>query len=68
LTGLPVGDDMDGRAIEVIIAPDWLAGHPLRSIATHETPGWRTGAKSYRYSDEEVRERVEELRSIGYID
>jgi arylsulfatase A-like enzyme len=36
LFGLPVGEDMDGAAIEDAMTPDFLRRHPVRSIPTYE--------------------------------
>lgn len=68
LAGLPVGEDMDGRVPQGLLDPVFLESHPLGTIATHDTPGWRERDAGYRFSEEEVQERLEELRSIGYLE
>ena len=67
LKGLPVGKDMDGKVLGAILVPSFLTAHPVATVATHDTGGWPAGRAEYHLSDEQVKERIEELRSIGYI-
>lgn len=64
--GLPVGEDMDGRALERAFEPAWRERFPLRSVATHEraTAPAKAGPRD-RQLDEKV---LEDLRTLGYID
>ncbi len=64
--GLPVGEDMDGRALERAFEPAWRERFPLSRVATHET-GSRPTPTGPR--DRELDEKVlEDLRTLGYID
>ncbi|MBM3307500.1 MAG: alkaline phosphatase family protein [Candidatus Eisenbacteria bacterium] len=36
LSGLPIGRDMDGAAIEEAMTPEFLRRHPVRFVPTHE--------------------------------
>lgn len=66
LLGLAVGEDMEGRVLEEAIDPEFLAAHPRRSVATHETgrPETRPDAAVPTDADERIKER---LRSLGYL-
>lgn len=63
LLGLPVPEDMDGRVLTEIIAPDHLATHPV-------TYGSATAASVSEegYSSEEVESVREQLRALGYLE
>ncbi len=64
--GLPVGEDMDGKAILDIFDPDFTTSHRLTTIPSYDQPKQReTTAKPI--SSEVDEQLKEELRSIGYI-
>jgi hypothetical protein len=67
ITQVPVGDDLPGVVLESLLSPDWLREHPLRSVDSHETADWRLrlGASTEPIAEQE---RLEQLRSLGYID
>lgn len=63
LMGIPVGRDMDGRALVEALDSKVLAARPPASVASHET-GQRSGHSRPSPVDEEI---FEELRSLGYV-
>jgi len=68
LLGLPVGRDMDGKVLEDVIEPSFLTEHPVSWVEAHTPPDWhesRSAEPKERLSEEE---RLEQLRSLGYIE
>lgn len=68
MLGLAVGDDMDGRPITEVIQPAWLAENPVRSIPSWDTGDWATAREALRVQQPGDEERLEQLRSLGYIE
>jgi len=68
LSGLPGGEDMDGEILRGVLDPAFLADNPPTFVASHDSPGWRDHLATFQPSEEEERDRVEELRSLGYIE
>ena len=68
LLGLPVGADMAGRARTEWICPQWLERHPVRFVATHDTPQWQEQRARLRAQSSDLEERLDQLRGLGYVD
>ncbi|HXC49321.1 MAG TPA: alkaline phosphatase family protein [Candidatus Limnocylindrales bacterium] len=67
LLGIEVASDMKGRALTSLITAEFLARHPIRTVPTHTPKGW---AKTRNLPETETPgedERLEQLRSLGYI-
>ena len=64
LLGMPVADDMKGRVLKEILEPDFLARHPVRTIASYEE---HLKHEPISTAGDEDPERLEMLRSLGYI-
>ena len=66
LLGLPVARDMDGRVLEEILDPAFLAEHPIRWVESYEElierPPLPEGEEGLDGSPAEY------LRSLGYIE
>ncbi len=65
LLGLPVAEDMPGRALEELVEPDFWVEHPIRRIDSYER-------LIPRASRRELAERADpyleaQLRSLGYV-
>ena len=66
LMGQPVPNDMDGRVLERIFHPDFLASHP---VAIHDVAPRRPEDVDRRtYSDGEEQDVLERLQGLGYLD
>jgi len=68
LAGLPVGEDMDGSVMEDLLAPGLLARNPLRRIASWDASGVERPRAGPDLPDEASKERIEQLRALGYIE
>lgn len=68
LLGLPVGADMEGEAMTHVLEPALLAARPLREVATHTPPGWFRKRSLPDADEPHAEERLEQLRSLGYIE
>ena len=67
LLGLPVPEDMNGRVLAEILDPEFLARHPIRHIASYETLIDRKAWIAAETGDGSGEEKLELLRSLGYI-
>ena len=67
LLGLPVARDMEGRVLEEIIEPGFLAGHPIRTIDSYEEYIPRVNVPETGEGSEADHDRLEALRSLGYV-
>ena len=63
LAGMPVAEDMEGRVLEEIIRPEFLAAHPVVKTATYETQR-ASGVVRKPGVEKEIRKR---LKALGYI-
>ena len=68
LLDIPVGADMPGAALEKIFAPSFSAEHPVREIDTHTEAGWFENRDLAQTMPAGVDRRLEQLRSLGYIE
>jgi hypothetical protein len=67
LEGIPLGEDFAGKPMTNIIDPEFLKKVPLRTVKTHDDKAW-DAARSARMKEASDRaERLEQLRSLGYI-
>jgi predicted AlkP superfamily phosphohydrolase/phosphomutase len=67
LKGVPLGEDFDGAPIESILAEGWLNQNPVSTVASHDTEAWLASQKSRQVEAVDELERLEQLRSLGYI-
>ncbi|MFN2376653.1 MAG: alkaline phosphatase family protein [Candidatus Binatia bacterium] len=68
LLGLPVGADMEGKAMTEVIEPSLLQARPLKEVPTHTPPGWFRSRALPQSEEPHAEERLEQLRSLGYIE
>jgi hypothetical protein len=62
--GIPLGNDFDGRPIFKVLEDEWL---DVQTIKTHDTQEW-VAARDARIRDAVAEsERLDQLRSLGYI-
>jgi predicted AlkP superfamily phosphohydrolase/phosphomutase len=67
LLGIPVGKDMGGKVLEQLIDEGFLRDHPVRFVATHDTAEWLASRGGGTRVLPGTEERLEQLRSLGYI-
>jgi predicted AlkP superfamily phosphohydrolase/phosphomutase len=67
MKGIPQGRDFDGKPLVTALSDDWLSSGRVEHVATHDTKEWlqARGDRIRRAVDES--ERLEQLRSLGYI-
>jgi len=64
LLGQPVPQDMDGRVLTELLAPDVVAARPVRFATTGSAP---TAAEELTYTQEEETLIGERLEGMGYL-
>jgi hypothetical protein len=64
-SGVPVGEDMDGRLPEGALAPRFLSEHPLGSVPSWERGTTGASAPIESAYDERI---IEMLKSLGYVE
>jgi len=66
LLGLPVAEDLVGRARTDLLEPEFVAAHPVSRVRTWERAGREAGTAAAE--DRAVEEaELERLRALGYI-
>jgi len=68
LLDLPVGRDMPGAVLTSAITEEFLEVHPVRKIATHTSAKWFRNRSLPGAEVPRAEERLEQLRSLGYIE
>jgi hypothetical protein len=69
LRGLPIARDMDGAVLENLLRPEILEDIELEFIDTYDTPQWLAERAAAAVTDSPGQdERLEQLRSLGYLD
>ncbi len=68
LRGVPIGRDMEGVVLETLFTPEFAQALAPRYVDTHDSAEW-LAAQLERGSVDlpRVQERLEQLRSLGYI-
>lgn len=64
---IPVGEDMDGKPVPEVLDPAKLDVSRIRFIPTHDTPEWLAEQKTRVKRAKDEEERLQQLRSLGYI-
>jgi predicted AlkP superfamily phosphohydrolase/phosphomutase len=67
IKGIPVGEDMDGTPLRSVIDLDWMERSGIRYVPTHDTEEWLAGRQERIREAVDQTERLEQLRSLGYI-
>jgi predicted AlkP superfamily phosphohydrolase/phosphomutase len=67
MKGIPVGEDMHGKPLNHLIAPTRMDALGLSYVDTHDTPAWLAGRDERMRDAADQAERLEQLRSLGYI-
>jgi hypothetical protein len=67
LQGIPLGEDFVGKPMAGVIDAEFLKKVPVRTVRTHDDKAWND-ARQLRIKEAADRaERLEQLRSLGYI-
>jgi predicted AlkP superfamily phosphohydrolase/phosphomutase len=64
LEGIPIGRDMDGKALFSAFRPEFLKHNPPTLVASHDKGIRQKGEPASSEMDEEI---LRDLRSLGYI-
>ena len=67
LKGLPVGKDMRGEVLAGVIEPAWLERFPVKFVATHDDGAFQESRRERMHAAADQSERLEQLKSLGYI-
>jgi len=67
LEGIPLGQDFAGKPMTNIIDPEFLKKVPVRTIKTHDDKTWDEARAARMKEATDRAERLEQLRSLGYI-
>ena len=64
---IPLGRDMDGRPLPRLAADDFDISNQPETVSTHDTRVFLASRPTLRMDAASHRERLEQLRSLGYI-
>ena len=67
LKGIPIGEDMDGRPLTSLIQKERLEAAPPTFVPTHDSGEWLDARTARSGQSADDAERLEQLRSLGYI-
>lgn len=64
---IPIGRDFDGSVLTGMITPEWLARFPVEAIDSHDDRAFEKNRRARMRKAVDQTERLEQLRSLGYI-
>jgi predicted AlkP superfamily pyrophosphatase or phosphodiesterase len=67
LEGIPLGKDFDGKPLLNVIDPAFLKRVPLRTVDSHDDRAWEDARQSRMKQAADEAERLEQLKSLGYV-
>jgi len=67
LLAIPVARDVKGKVMTALVAGEFLARHPLAMVESHTPHGWAASRNLPEVETPGQDERLEQLRSLGYI-
>lgn len=67
LQGIPMGEDFVGKPMAGVIDPEFLKKVPPRTVRTHDDRAWDEARQTRIKEAADRAERLEQLRSLGYI-
>ena len=68
LLGLPVGRDLIGEPMTEVLTAEHLTAHPVREVPALTPDGWWESRGDVETATPDTEERLEQLRSLGYLD
>jgi arylsulfatase A-like enzyme len=66
LMGIPLPQGLDGGVIKNAIEPEILAAHPVQTESETRPETSATGGEGY--TEEELRNVLDKLRALGYVE
>jgi arylsulfatase A-like enzyme len=67
MMGIPVGEDMDGAVMKKVFPGDFFVESQPKAITTHDTAEFLARRPKNILSPPGEKERLDQLRSLGYI-
>ena len=67
IKAIPIGRDFDGDVLTGVITPEWLARFPVKEISSHDDRAFEKNRRARMRKAIDQTERLEQLRSLGYI-
>ena len=67
LKDIPVAQDFDGTVMDNVIEKSWLERFPVRTIKTHDDKAFEEARAARMREAADQAERLEQLKSLGYI-
>ncbi len=67
LKGVPIARDFDGNVLTSVIEASWLENFPVREIDTHNDKAFEAARAARMKEAVDQAERLEQLKSLGYI-
>jgi arylsulfatase A-like enzyme len=67
LKGVQVARDFDRTIMENVIEASWLEKHRVREVATHDDKAFEAARAARMKEAADQAERLEQLKSLGYI-
>ncbi len=67
IEGIPIGEDMDGTPLRSILDASKFDAKDIRYVPTHDNPAWVADQATRMKRAFDESERIEQLRSLGYI-
>ena len=65
---IPLGEDLEGRVLEELFRPEIRIAEQPPAVPTHDTPEFLASRQGERPRSPGEAERLEQLKSLGYID
>jgi len=67
IEGIPLGRDLAGEPLTELLDPAWVEAHPRQYVDTHDDKAWLASREERIREAVDQNERLEQLRSLGYI-
>ena len=64
---VPIGRDMRGKVLTDVVDAAWLERFPVRHVDTHDDKSFAAARKARMQEAADQAERLEQLKSLGYI-
>ena len=68
MTGVPVASDLSGHVLVDLLEPSFLSRYPVRTCEPYGFDHWIARRSGRGHESSVEQERLEQLRSLGYVD